>query len=1398
MTFLILFLGDQSACTPCPPGYYCPDADAYPVICPAGFYSNQSSTDCLECDPGFACEEGSTSRNPTFGICPQGYYCEDGQTALACPAGTYGNRTGATSESEGCGDCPPGYFCPQVPVAGTPGVDFICPRGYYCPVGTEYGTQYGCDGGTYGMDLGLTQQSDCLNCPEGYYCPLGSSIPRICPRGHYCPEKTQDYTAFPCPDGTFTEVQGATAVEYCQTCPAGYYCPSGTDTPQPCPTGTFNPSVGQNDVVDCTACTAGMACTQVALVEPDTHCYPGYVCPQGSDSPNDTANACPAGTYTDYHNLTATFQCDTCPEQYACLLGTGGQQKPPEPCAQGHYCPAGTQYPAQYPCPAGTWTNLTNLAAADECYVCPRGYYCLVGSTEPTGLCATGHYCPAGTEYDTQYPCHAGSYSNEEGNIRWEQCVDCTEGNYCPEGSSLPTPCPAGTYRDEEEGQSVSDCFTCTAGYFCNNTGNTDPAPCTKGLYSASGAAECTTCEAGYYCDSETTSQDDMYNYKICPAGMTCGYGRVAAPDLESDYCITGHYCLSGDQDPFPRPCPNGTYSDEIGLVQQSQCQSCPPGQYCSPPGLSAPAGDCPGGHYCPEGTGDAYENPCPVGFYLNASAGESSQGCTPCISGYYCDEEGLAWPKDCPQGYFCVSGSTFPQPCPAGTYGNSTGLRRSEDCSPCPGGKYCEGFANTEYTDLCDPGFYCIEKAYTSAPADGVTGGLCPPGGYCPAGSAWPANCPLGTYSNSSGSKTADDCIACDPGYYCAGDNNPEPTGPCKGGYYCTGGSGTPIQHPTPAGHFTKDGAFKPEPCERGTYQTATESSYCLGCPQGSYCNDTGTSTPLPCIPGSYCPPNTTVPYPCPRGTFRLEASAQEMSQCDPCTPGSYCASLGLSEPSGLCAAGHYCLSGANTSHPTDDDTGGLCPPGYYCLEGTPDPYHTPCQNGTYGNWTGSASEDDCADCPPGQVCSGEALTEPNGLCAPGYYCSGKAKSKYPTDGVTGNICPVGFYCPEGSPAPKRCEGGYYTNITGQASCFDCPPSYYCPDGERLLACPRGHYCPQNTGGNESIPCPRGTYNPDLGLASEDQCLPCAPGKYCTALGASSFDAVNASAGPCDPGYYCVSGVNISNPTEETTSGIGGPCPAGFYCPLGTHTPQPCLNGTYSDRTHLESVDECDLCDPGFYCGTYNLTEPQGPCDPGFYCTYGSSYPNPTADTGTGGPCPEATYCPGGNSVPLPCPDGTYNPISQQPECFECPEGYYCPSGISDFAPYRCPAGFYCPNGTTHAYEYPCPKGTYRASTRGASVDDCTLCDPGKYCAYEGNTTYTGDCAPGYFCIQGAWTDMPSDFDNYTSGDCLCPSTSTGGICQPGYFCPEGSWEPTPCTEGDYCDVQGTIYLFE
>ena len=76
------------------------------------------------------------------------------------------------------------------------------------------------------------------------------------------------------------------------------------------------------------------------------------------------------------------------------LEGTGGVQKQPVACAMGHYCPAGTASPTQYPCAAGSWTNRTNLKAQEECTPCPRGWFCLEGSSTPTAECFPGHWCP--------------------------------------------------------------------------------------------------------------------------------------------------------------------------------------------------------------------------------------------------------------------------------------------------------------------------------------------------------------------------------------------------------------------------------------------------------------------------------------------------------------------------------------------------------------------------------------------------------------------------------------------------------------------------------------------------------------------------------------------------------------------------------------------------------------------------------------------------------------------------------------------------------------------------------------------------------------------------------------------------------------------------------------------
>lgn len=80
-----------------------------------------------------------------------------------------------------------------------------------------------------------------------------------------------------------------------------------------------------------------------------------------------------------------------------------------------------------------------------------------------------------------------------------------------------------------------------------------------------------------------------MHRDMICPAGTTCLSGRQHPPDLLSDACIAGHYCLPGDLDPNPRPCPEGTFSPLTGLKAVNECQSCPAGSYCSPSGRTEP-----------------------------------------------------------------------------------------------------------------------------------------------------------------------------------------------------------------------------------------------------------------------------------------------------------------------------------------------------------------------------------------------------------------------------------------------------------------------------------------------------------------------------------------------------------------------------------------------------------------------------------------------------------------------------------------------------------------------------------------------------------------------------------------------------------------------------------------
>lgn len=149
--------------------------------------------------------------------------------------------------------------------------------------------------------------------------------------------------------------------------------------------------------------------------------------------------------------------------------------------SSGHYCPLETQSPTQFPCVAGSWTNLTNLKSQEECYECPKGWFCLTASTAPTDLCFTGHYCPPGvclyaspffffriernvlfscnddgfqcvcaigTKRGNEFPCPAGTYNNRTGLERVHDCVPCITGHYCPQGTTNPLKCPRGTFND--------------------------------------------------------------------------------------------------------------------------------------------------------------------------------------------------------------------------------------------------------------------------------------------------------------------------------------------------------------------------------------------------------------------------------------------------------------------------------------------------------------------------------------------------------------------------------------------------------------------------------------------------------------------------------------------------------------------------------------------------------------------------------------------------------------------------------------------------------------------------------------------------------------------------------------------------------------------------------------
>ncbi|XP_069546971.1 multiple epidermal growth factor-like domains protein 10 [Brachyistius frenatus] len=260
------------------------------------------------------------------------------------------------------------------------------------------------------------------------------------------------------------------------------------------------------------------------------------------------------------HIVTHSAPCLKSPH-YACSTYRG------DVCPRGFYCPLGSAYPLT--CEAGSYCNQTGLDA-------------------PAGLCAAGYDCPSGSSDPHANP--------------------CPPGYYCPLGTPLPQPCPLGTIKRSLGGSTVEACQPCPPGHYCHQSGISVPSgPCAEGFYCPEGQSserpQQHFCSVGHYCEKGSVRQTACFpgsyqfrqgqgSCETCPAGFYCQHQGMNLPLP----CERGFYCPSGSAN--QQPCPSGTYGNLSGLVEAWQCSLCDPGMYCKGTGRTSPSGPCAAGQF--------------------------------------------------------------------------------------------------------------------------------------------------------------------------------------------------------------------------------------------------------------------------------------------------------------------------------------------------------------------------------------------------------------------------------------------------------------------------------------------------------------------------------------------------------------------------------------------------------------------------------------------------------------------------------------------------------------------------------------------------------------------------------------------------------------------------------
>ena len=185
---------------------------------------------------------------------------------------------------------------------------------------------------------------------------------------------------------------------------------------------------------------------------------------------------------------------------------------------------------------------------------------------------------------------------------------------------------------------------------------------------------------------------------------------------------------------------------------------------------LSTVTALAPRGYYRLAGGTEIFQ--CPGSTY-SRSVGASSAACSgPCAAGYAGSSNSnvsLTFTNEtcnnaCPVGHYCPLGNDGPIPCPAGWYGNVSGLSTSACSGRCGIGTYCPSGSHQPLD--CPAGTYGEDVGLSTE----LCSGMCPPTTAAPtSGSRVCMTCPVNTYSMSNGSTHCRSCLTNINGLICA-----------------------------------------------------------------------------------------------------------------------------------------------------------------------------------------------------------------------------------------------------------------------------------------------------------------------------------------------------------------------------------------------------------------------------------------------------------------------------------------------------------------------------------------------------------------------------------------------------------------------------------------------------